>query len=124
MLVKEIMKRPLVVEEDLSLAEAAGVMSEKNIGSLLFVSKSKIKGIITERDLMRNFNKENTISNVMEKKVITIEPDTTLDRAVEIMRSNKIKRLPVVNGAKLVGIITMTDILANFEALEEDFFFD
>ena len=46
-----------------------------------------------------------------------------MDRALEVMRENKIKRLPVVNGGKLVGFITLTDVMANFEALEEDFFF-
>jgi CBS domain-containing protein len=124
MLVKEIMKRPLAVEKDISLSDAARLMSEKNIGSLLFISGSKIKGIITERDLMKNFSKNDKISHIMSTKVITIEPDENLDRATELMREYKIKRLPVINEGKLVGIITMTDIMANFEALEEEFFFE
>ena len=117
------MKRPLVVEKDISLTEAANIMGAKGIGSLLFVSKDKIRGIVTERDLIKNFSKHEKISQIMTMKVVTAEPDESLDRAAEIMRSNKIKRLPVVSGGKLVGIITLTDILANFEALEEEFFF-
>ena len=123
MLIKEIMKRPLVVEKDISLTEAANIMGAKGIGSLLFVSKDKIRGIVTERDLIKNFSKHEKISQIMTMKVVTAEPDESLDRAAEIMRSSKIKRLPVVSGGKLVGIITLTDILANFEALEEEFFF-
>ena len=123
MLVKELMKRPFVVEKNISLAEAAKIMSSKNIGSLLLISGNKVKGIVTEKDLIRNFTKHEKISQVMSSKIISIEPDETLDRAVEIMRDNKIKRLPVLDEGKLVGIITLTDVMANFEALEEEFFF-
>lgn len=124
MLVKEIMKRPFVVEKDISLAEAAGIMSEKRIGSLIFSSGDKIKGIVTETDLVRNFSKHEKISQAMTSKVKTIGPVENLDRAAEVMRENKIKRLPVIDNGKLVGIVTLTDIMANFEALEEEFFFD
>jgi len=123
MLVKELMKRPFVVEKNISLAEAAKIMSSKNIGSLLLISGDKVKGIVTEKDLIRNFTKHEKISQVMSSKIISIEPDESLDRAVEIMRDNKIKRLPVLDEGKLVGIITLTDVMANFEALEEEFFF-
>ncbi|HLF53814.1 MAG TPA: CBS domain-containing protein [Candidatus Nanoarchaeia archaeon] len=124
MLVKEIMKRPLVVEKDISLAQAAGIMSKHGIGSLLFVSENKIKGIVTEGDLIRNFNKHEKISKIMSSKIKIIGPEDGLDIAISTMRENKVKRLPVVDGGKLVGFITLTDIMANFEALEEDFFFD
>lgn len=123
MLVKEIMKRPFAIEKDISLAEAAHLMGGRNIGSLVLLEKDKIKGIITERDLMKNFGKHEKISHAMSTKVVTIEPDEPLDKAAELMRQNKIKRLPVQNNGKLVGMITMTDIMANFEALEEEFFF-
>lgn len=124
MLIKEVMKRPLVVEKNISLSEAANIMGKKGIGSLILVSGDKIKGIITEKDLIKNFNKHENISQAMTSKVITIEADEGLDRAAEVMRENKVKRLPVVENGKLVGIITLTDIIANFEALEEDFFFE
>ena len=125
MLVKDLMRRPFVVEKDISLSEAAGIMSDKKIGSLIFTSKDKIKGIITEADLIRNFGKGKKISDAMTSKVFTVSPDSNLDGAASIMREKKIKRLPVIaEEGKVVGIITLTDLLANFEALEEEFFFN
>lgn len=124
MMVKDLMKRPYVVDKDVALAEAAKIMSSKNIGSLIFVSGNKIKGIVTERDLIKNFSKHEKISQIMSSKVIVTNPDETIDRAADIMRKKGIKRLPVVQDAKLVGIITLTDIMANFEAFEGEFFFE
>lgn len=124
MLVKDLMKKPFIIEKDISLADAARMISNKNIGSLLFVSGGKIKGIVTERDLIKNFGKHDRISHIITRKVITIEPDATLDRALEVMRYNKIKRLPVVKDGRLVGIVALTNLMANYEALEEDFFFE
>jgi len=121
MLVKDLMKQPYVIEKDISLAEAAKIMGTKNIGSLIFSSGGEVKGIVTERDIMKNFSKNEKVSKVMATKVITIKPDETIDRAMELMRDNKIKRLPVTEGRKLVGIITLTDLAEHFEALEEDF---
>jgi len=124
MLIKEIMKRPFVVDKDISLKEASKIMKEKKIGSLIFVSGSEIKGIVTEGDLTRDFGKQERISQIMNPKVLVIESEETVDRAVEIMKENKIKRLPVLEHGKLVGIITSTEIIANFEELEEEFIFE
>jgi CBS domain-containing protein len=124
MLVRELMRRPLVTGKDIHLSEAARIMGEKRIGSLVLFSGGKIRGIITERDIVKNFGKGEKMSAVMAKRVVTIGPDETLDRALGVMRKHGVKRLPVVAGRKLVGIITLTDILANFEALEEEFFFE
>ena len=123
MLVKELMRRPYVVEKDISLAEAARIMSDKGIGSLVFVSGKAIKGILTEKDIIKNFGNNKKLSHAMTARVITIEPDEGIDKALEIMRKNKVKRLPVVQDKAIVGIVTLTDILANFEDLEEEFFF-
>jgi len=124
MLIKEIMKTPFVVDKDISLKEAAKIMKNKKIGSLIFASGSKINGIVTESDLTRDFGKQEKISQVMNPKVITIEAEENVDRAVEVMKENKIKRLPVLDHGKLVGIITATEIIANFEDIEEEFIFE
>ncbi len=125
MQIKEMMKRPYVVDKDISLMDAAKIMSSKGIGSLLFVSKGQAKGIITETDLLRNFGKNKKISQIMSKNIITISPDASLDEALKLMKENKIKRLPVIDDKKrLSGIISMTDIAANIDKVDGDFFFN
>ena len=124
MFVKDIMKRPVVVDRKTSLEEAAKIMKERKIGSLLAYLKNKSIGIVTEGDLTRNFGKHEEISQIMKPKAITIEADERVEGAVEIMKENKIKRLPVTDKGELVGIITSSEIIANFEDLEEDFIFD
>lgn len=124
MLVKDVMRRPFVVDKDIILQEAAKIMSSKNIGCLVFVSGKKIKGIISERDLMKHFDSGENISDIMTKKVISIGQDEDLEKALELMNRNKIKKLPVVKGDELVGIITATDLLSNADELEGDFFFN
>ncbi|MBI3334260.1 CBS domain-containing protein [Candidatus Pacearchaeota archaeon] len=121
--VRDIMKEPFVIEDDMSLADAAELMSEKNIGCLLFLSNASIKGIITERDLLKNFRKNKKVSQVMNKKVVTIGSEKELSEAYELMKQSNIKRLPVIENEKLVGIITATDLLASADELDEYFFF-
>ena len=123
MLIKELMRQPYVIEKDINLGEAARIMSSKNIGSLIFVSKNKIKGIITERDMLKNFKKNSKVGSVMSKSVITAEPDDNVEDAIEKMKQNKIKRVPVVDEDKLIGIVSLTDIAAHIDELEEAFFF-
>lgn len=124
MRVKDVMKQPFVVEKDIGLNEAAKIMGAKNIGSLIFLSDGKIKGIITDTDLVRHFNSNVKISGIMSKNVVTTKPNDTLDSAAGLMKKKGIKRLPVVEDNKLVGIITITDLIANSEELDDDFFFD
>ncbi len=125
MQVKELMKRPHVIERDVSLVEAAKIMSSKGIGSLIFVSRDKAKGIITESDLVKYFGRHKKISTVMSRNIISVGADETIDEAMKIMSENKIKRLPVIDEKKrLVGIISLTDIAANVDKLEGEFFFN
>lgn len=120
-----MMKRPYVVDKDISLMDAAKIMSSKGIGSLLFVNKGQAKGIITETDLLRNFGKNKKISQIMSKDIITISGEASLDDALKLMKENKIKRLPVIDDKKrLSGIISMTDIAANIDKVDGDFFFN
>lgn len=123
MKVKEIMKQPYVTDKDLTFAEAAKIMSSKDIGSLLFVVKNEIKGMITEEELLKNFNKNGKISSVMTKEILTIDAEDDVDSALSVMREKNVRRAPVVEEGKLVGFITLTDIAAHADELGEDFFF-
>jgi len=125
MKVKEIMNKAVTESHDITLRDAARVMSDMNIGSLILMNKDKIVGIVTDTDILKNLNKlEVGISKVMSKNVITIEDDESLEDAANLMAEKKIKRLPVLRDEKLLGIITATDLIANSDELNEDFFFD
>lgn len=125
MRVNEIMNKAIVVDHDMNLKEAAQIMSNRNIGSLIVLKNNKIAGIITERDILKNISSlGRRISGVMSKKVVTLDHGESLDNAALIMTENKVKRLPIVDGNRLVGIITATDIVANSDVLSEDFFLD
>ena len=125
MKIKDVMNKVIVIEHDVSVKEAAQIMSNKNIGSLVVLKDNKIVGIITEKDIMKNISfLGKKISAVMAKNVVTVDCSESIDNAALIMTERKIRRLPVVDGDKLVGIITSTDIIANSDILNEDFFFD
>ncbi len=116
MLVNEVMNRNVVVvKADANLRQASEVMAKARIGSLVVVEGTKIIGIVTSSDIIRSIARDrepaNTlIEEVMSKKVFTVEPDTTLEDAIEKMVENNIRELPVVEDSKIKGIITVTDI--------------
>ena len=121
--ISKIMNKAFIVDDNVTLKSAAKMMSDKNIGSLLIVKDGKIKGIITERDILKNISKLNLkVSLVMSKKVITIESEEKIEEAIGIMSENKIKRLPVMQDGKLAGIITATDIIAHAKEINEEEF--
>lgn len=118
------MREAIIIRKDIPLDEAARLMSSKGMNSLLFISEKKLQGIVTERDLLKNFNRKDRISNIMTKKVITIESQEDVQTALEIMKKYNKKRLPVVEKGKLVGIIGLIDIATNADEIGDGFFFD
>ncbi len=124
MKVSEIMSKVKVVKDNISLKQVAKIMSDENIGSLIVIKGKKISGIITERDIMKNFSNSNkSVSKVMSKTVESIEHNQSIDDAAFIMSKNKIKRLPVMKKSELIGIITATDLIAHSDDLNEEFYF-
>ncbi len=117
MLVREVMNRQIVTAKpELSLKEASKVMTDMRIGSLLVVEKEKILGIVTGSDVLKAVasgkDPERTlVESSMSKNVKIIEPEKTIEEAVSIMVENKIKKLPVVDEGKIIGIITASDIV-------------
>ncbi len=125
MKINKVMNKAIVVEPGIKVRQAARIMSQKRIGSLIVMRKDKIVGIITERDVMKNVNKlDSKIDSIMSKNVICVDEGESIDNAAVLMSKYKIKRLPVLKDKKLVGIMTATDVIANSDSLNEDFFFD
>lgn len=119
MLVRDVMNKNVVVTEpNMKIAEAAELMSRYHIGSLVVTNKKgEVKGILTERDILTDVvakgkNLKHVLTrNIMTRDVMTIEPDKTIEEAANIMKKNKIKKLPVIENGKIVGIITASDIV-------------
>lgn len=117
MFVRNVMNKKVVTAKpEITLREASKVMSQLHIGSLVIVEEEKIVGILTSSDVLKAIAKDRDpdltlAEEMMSKPVKTIEPDKTVEEAVNIMIENRIKKLPVVRDGKLIGIITASDII-------------
>jgi CBS domain-containing protein len=128
MLVKEVMTRNVVsIDATASVFDACMTYKMKKVGCLVVVSDETCVGIVTERDLIERSicqrrNPENTkVQEIMSSNVKVVYALDTIEKALEIMKQFKIKKLPVISSEKVVGIITMTDIAAARPDLSERF---
>lgn len=112
---EELIERDvLFVEDTATVSDAEHLMQQYSIGGVPVVDKGKIIGIVSRRDVRAIVSKrgDEKITSIMTRKPIVADEDITAEKALEIMYTNKIERLPVVNvKGKLLGIITMQDIL-------------
>jgi acetoin utilization protein AcuB len=128
MYVGRVMHTDLVtVSPETDLIKARDIIAQKRINHLLVVDKQgELLGIISDRDLKQSWASpattlsvhelnyllsQLTVEMIMVKKIVTIPPNTTIERAANIMQENRISALPVMEREKLVGIITTTDVL-------------
>jgi IMP dehydrogenase len=112
---EELIERDvLFVENTATVSDAEHLMHQYSIGGVPVVDKGRIIGIVSRRDVRAIVSKrgDEKITSIMTKKPIVADEDISSEKALEIMYTNKIERLPVVNTmGKLLGIITMQDIL-------------
>jgi len=103
---------PIVVEVPGTRNDAINMMVRNKLTGLPVVraSDGQLMGIVSRRDIFRKFE-EDQLSLIMKKEIMTISPDATVEEAAKIFYEMRIHRLPVVEGGKLVGIITPTDLL-------------
>ena len=117
MKIERIMVRNVItMKMDATAHAATKIMNKNRIGCLVIVHKGKTAGILTERDLLERVlekcrdPRETSVSEIMTRQVITGKPDMQLIEAARLMFENKVKKLPLVSGKKLVGLVTVTDI--------------
>ena len=100
-----------------SVYDAVKLMAEKNVGALLVSEGEKIAGIITERDyarkiiLMARASKDTPVSDIMTSEVMYVRPDQTSEECMALMTENRIRHLPVIDGGKLIGLISIGDLV-------------
>ncbi len=117
--VKDLMSSPpITASKEVCIDELANLMYQNRIGSVLIVDKEgNLEGIVTERDIIYAVAKKKVgkcfpAYTIMTEDPITVGPDTTLFEAVKLMRTNRIRHLPVViEGKKPVGMLSLRDIL-------------
>ena len=120
--VREVMVTNLVtIEPNALIFEVAKLMRDKKVGSVIIIKKRKVLGIVTERDLVRRVLAENRdpktikIRDVMSTPVFSISPEEDVVNAAHIMRQRGIRRIVVMTGDELVGVITTNDLARNMK---------
>lgn len=115
--VRNIMTREVItIEENRTVMDAAELMTANQISSLIVEKNQNAIGIISERDFVRKICSKDLlpskilVSDIMSSIAQTAEPDTPLEVAVQRMINHKIRRLPVLEKGKIVGIVTVTDL--------------
>lgn len=97
--------------------EALGLMADKGIGALVAVEDDRIAGIMSERDyarkvaLMGRASQDTTVGEIMTSQVFVVRPDTTADECMALMTDKHIRHLPVMEGDRLAGVVSIGDVV-------------
>jgi CBS domain-containing protein len=117
------------VAPDARLSEAIRLLGERKIGAVLVMEQGRIEGILSERDIVRVLGErgaavlDEAVSNVMTRKVVSCRQSDTVAAIMEVMTLGKFRHLPVVEGDRVVGLISIGDIVkwrvGEYEAEQE-----
>jgi len=105
------------VSPDAKMFEAIKLLSERRIGAVLVMSEGRIEGILSERDIVRVLGErgaavlDEPVSSVMTRKVVNCRPNDTVAAIMEMMTLGKFRHLPVVDGERVVGLISIGDVV-------------
>jgi CBS domain-containing protein len=107
----------ITVNPDVAVSDAVKIMAENKIGAVLVVDKERLTGILSERDcareiILKNLKaKETRVKDVMTPKVVFVTPDTSIEVGLAIMTERECRHLPVLDNKKLIGIVSMGDLV-------------
>jgi len=105
------------VEPDAKLSIAIKLLAERKIGAVLVMDRSRIEGILSERDIVRVLGErgaavlDEPVSATMTRKVVSCKPSDTVSAIMEMMTTGKFRHLPVVEEGNVVGLISIGDIV-------------
>jgi CBS domain-containing protein len=105
------------IRPDASVYDALRMMSTKDVGALIVMEDDHMVGIMSERDYARKVvllgksSRETLVSEIMSKKVFTIHPDQTVEEAMDMMTTRHVRHLPVVENDRVIGIISIGDVV-------------
>ena len=111
----------ITIEANVAVRKAVRLMNDREIGCLVVVQDGKPAGIVTERDMLKRVlvagrdPRAVEVDEVMSKPLLFMEPEKEIEEAVKLMFKHKIKKLPVVENGRLVGLVTLTDLIRSSE---------
>jgi len=130
MKIKEILRNKghdvVTITETRSVLAAAQALVDHNIGGVLVTDGELLKGILTERDILRVTARSPgeldsiLVDTVMTRELITAKPEDELTEVMDVMTQNKIRHLPILEGDRLVGIISIGDLVNACLVVAED----
>jgi len=113
------------IDPEASIKRAADWLRAKNIGALVVTSENAVVGLISEREIVHAFSRygETTgsmpVKEIMQFGVTTVSPDESINRVMKLMTHHRVRHMPVLRGGKLVGIVSIGDVVkSRLEDLE------
>jgi CBS domain-containing protein len=105
------------VEPTASVYDAVKLMADKNVGALVVTERGKVVGIVSERDyarkvvLLARSSQDTPLSEIMSSPVMYVRPEQTSDDCMALMTENRLRHLPVMQGDRLVGLVSIGDLV-------------
>lgn len=116
-LVKDIMsKRVIAIDKSLTAKDAATMMKDANVGSVIVMDSNMGMGIVTERDIVRRViakgkPSQMNVKEAMSSNLVVVTPDNTVPELAQLMKERKIHRVPVIKDDRLIGMVTSSDLV-------------
>ncbi|MDX1518665.1 MAG: CBS domain-containing protein [Gammaproteobacteria bacterium] len=113
------------VTPDMMVYDAINMMNKVNVGALLVLENDRLCGIISERDytrkvILQNKSSQTTpVRDIMTEKVLYVTPDQTINECLVVMSKNHIRHLPVLQGTKPIGVLSVMDVVENIISEKE-----
>jgi len=114
--IRDIMTaNPVGVYADQTVGDAARVMRDAGVGAVLVVNGDSLGGVVTDRDLVvrglaEGFGPESAVGPLCSAKLVGVDAEADVSEAERLMRENAVRRLPVIDGGQIVGVISLGDI--------------